>query len=82
MSKVICINNKFVRHENGCYSSGDGLIEGEIYNTDDKVYIHPNNKKECYFIIELNDLKLISRFVPVSDMDETEVVESEMEMAV
>lgn len=80
MFRVLCINNKYVYHLNGSYSTGDGLIEGNIYTVvDDIIYIHPNNKKECYLIAEFNHLKLTSRFIRVSDPDETELMESKEE---
>ncbi len=73
MLKLICINSKPITHDSGKVSSGDGLVEGEIYNAYDGIYIHPNNKKECYHIVETDDLKLVTRFVPVSEIDETEL---------
>lgn len=74
MFRVLCINNKFIYHLNGSYSTGEGLVEGKVYTVaDDIVYIHPNNRKECYKIAELDDLKLVSRFIRLSDVDETEM---------
>jgi hypothetical protein len=74
MLRLICINNKPVQHSSGIVSYGSGLKEGEIYTAHDEIKLHPNNGKECYFIIELSDLKLVSRFIPVSEVDETELV--------
>src|SRR2546428_14044172 len=79
MIKLLCINNKQVSHTNGTSSSAIGLIEGEIYSAEDATYIHPDNKKECYFILELNDLKLASRFVPLSGLNETEPITPKVE---
>jgi hypothetical protein len=70
MIQLFCINNKPVYHANGGYSTGDGLVEGEIYSAEDSTYIHPNKKKECYLILKLNDLKLTTRFVRLSNIDE------------
>ena len=77
MFELMCINNKVITHPNGQTSSGDGLIEGVVYTARNEIHIHPNNKKECYLIIELNDLKLISRFIPLSSIDEMELINSE-----
>ena len=79
MIKLLCINNKPVFHTSGICSFGNGLTEGEIYSAEDATYIHPNNKKECYFILELRDLKLVTRFVPLSEIDETELVNCKAE---
>ncbi|MCW3111098.1 MAG: hypothetical protein JWQ09_5604 [Segetibacter sp.] len=79
---VMCINNKTIWHLNGIQSTAEGLIEGEIYTVaDETVHIHPNNKKECYLIAELDDLKLIKRFISVSEIDEAELVKSKEEEA-
>jgi hypothetical protein len=72
MLNLLCINNSPIIHKSGVISEGAGLLEGAIYTTEDKIYIHPNNKKPCYYIFELFDLKLVSRFIPISDLDETE----------
>ena len=80
MFRVLCTDNKTIWHLNGTHSTGEGLIEGEIYTAaDDTIYIHPNNKKECYLIVEFNHLKLIRRFIPVNDIDETELINSKEE---
>ena len=77
MFRVMCIDNKTIWHSNGTHSTGEGLIEGEIYTVaDDTIYIHLNNEKECYLIVEFNHLKLIRRFIPVSDIDEIELINS------
>lgn len=79
MRTLICIDNKLIRHSNGTSSDARGLIEGEVYTAWDEIYIHPNNKKECYFILEFNHLKLVSRFIPISGIDETELIRSREE---
>lgn len=80
MFRVMCINNKTVHHLNGTYSTGRGLTEGKIYTVaDDIIYIHPNNKKDCYLIAGLNELKLVTRFIRLSDIDETELINSKEE---
>ena len=78
MFRVLCIDNKTIWHLNGTHSTGEGLIEGEMYTVaDDTIYIHLNNKKECYLIVEFDHLKLIRRFIRVSDIDEMELINSE-----
>ena len=77
MLKLLCTNNKVVVHPNGIRSYGEGLREGEIYTAAEATQRHPNNKMDCYFIEELQDLKLVSRFIPLSDIDETELVNEE-----
>ncbi len=72
MLRLLCVNSKSVIHENGICSIGHGLVEGQIYSAENRIYIHPNNKKHCYFIRELGDLKLITRFVRLSDTDNVE----------
>ena len=71
MLKLLCINSQPVLHITGISSSGEGLKEGEVYTAEGAIHIHPNNKKPCYFILELLDLKLTTRFIPLSDIDET-----------
>ncbi len=79
MIRLLCIDNKIVYHSTGTSSSGHGLKEGALYSADDQTRIHDNNKKECYFIYELQDLKLCSRFVRLSDNDEAETAEASIE---
>jgi hypothetical protein len=74
MLKLICINSQPVMHQSGIVSYGSGLIEGRTYSAEDVVFVHPNNKKLCYFIEELDDLKLLCRFIPISDVDETALI--------
>lgn len=77
MLRLLCVDNKVVVHPNGIHSYGTQLVEGNIYSADEETQIHPNNKKECYFIQELQQLKLVRRFVRLSDVDETELVNEE-----
>ena len=77
--KLICINNKPITHSNGICSHGSGLIEGEVYTSDSTIHVHPNNKKKCYMIIELNELKLVTRFIPLSDIDESALIKYKKE---
>lgn len=72
MIRLLCINSSPYFHASGIFSTGNGLVEGEIYTADETILIHPHNKKPCYFIRELNDLKLVVRFIPLSDRDESE----------
>ena len=74
MIRLLCINAKPVTHSNGICSTGHGLKEGKIYTADETIRIHHNNGKECYFIFELDDLKLTSRFLLASDKDESEFI--------
>jgi hypothetical protein len=78
MLNLLCVNSSPVTHQNGIISEGSNLVEGTIYTADDRFYIHPNNKNLCYLILELNDLKLVSRFIPISNIDETEPVDVEV----
>ena len=73
MLQLLCINNSPVIHPSGIISYGGGLREGELYHAGEITQIHENNKQLCYFIEELKDLRLVSRFVEVSDIDETEL---------
>jgi hypothetical protein len=76
MLRLICINNLTVFHANNTNSTGDGLLEGEIYTARDEILVHPNNKNDCYYILELKDLKLVSRFIRLSELNADELTNS------
>jgi len=79
--KVMCINNGKLRNHLGKINSAPELIEGETYTV-----IGISNTGHGYILLEVKHGEQFSgftkeRFIPLSEIDETELVNQRLQTA-